>query len=102
MKWFLFFFTLSSTVFAQQKIEGLVIDHETGKPIPFASLVIVGSSSGTSSNLNGQFSLVVPDTFSVKVTCVGYQSLVIHTISESQLIRLKPIAVQLSAVVVYN
>ena len=100
MKWIIFFLTLSSTALAQQKIEGTVVDRETGKPVPFASLVIVGTSSGTSSNLNGQFSLVVPDTFSIKVTCVGYESVAVRSVSEAQLIKLKSVAIQLSAAIV--
>lgn len=102
MKWFLFFLTLSSTVLAQQKIEGTVVDSETGKPIPFASLVIVGTSSGTSSNLNGEYSLVVPDSFAIKVTCVGYESFTINSLSETQLVKLKPVALQLPTAVVHN
>src|SRR6478735_4360177 len=102
MKWFLFFLVLSSTALAQQKIEGTVVDSETGKPIPFASMAIVGTSGGTSTNLNGQFSLVVSDSFSIKVTCIGYESRTISSRSETQLIKLKSIAVQLSAAVVFT
>ncbi|HEU5290746.1 MAG TPA: carboxypeptidase-like regulatory domain-containing protein [Cyclobacteriaceae bacterium] len=102
MKWFIFLLVISSTVLAQQKIEGTVVDSETGKPVPFASLVIVGTSTGTSSNLNGQFSLAVADTFSIKITCIGYQSLLIRSLPENSVIKLKPVAVQLAAVVVTN
>lgn len=102
MKWIIFFLSLSTATFAQRKIEGIIVDSETGKPVPFASVVIVGTSTGTSSNLNGQFSLAVADTFSVKVTCVGYQSLVISSVLEAQRIRLKPVTVQLAAAAVYS
>jgi hypothetical protein len=102
MKWIIFFLAFSATALAQQKIEGTVVDSDTGKPIPFASLVIIGTSAGTSSNLNGQFSLVTADTFSIKVTCVGYQSSIIRSQQEAELIKLKPAAVQLAAVVVTN
>lgn len=102
MCWLVLFLTLSSVAFGQKRIEGTVVDKESGKPIPFASLAIVGTQHGTSSNLEGQFSLVVPDTSSVKVTCVGYETLVINTDDDTQIIKLKPVAIQLKEVLVYN
>jgi hypothetical protein len=102
IRWFILFLTISSTAFCQQRIEGRIVDTETGKPVPFASIGIVGTSKGTSSNLNGQFSLSVSEDVSVKVTCLGYESIIINSFSEMQLIRLKPIATQLGEVVVFN
>ncbi|HEY3430332.1 MAG TPA: carboxypeptidase-like regulatory domain-containing protein, partial [Cyclobacteriaceae bacterium] len=93
---------LSSQVCAQQQVDGIVIDRDTGKPVPFASLVILGTSNGTSTNLNGQFSLILADTFSIKVTCVGYESALIRSVEEAQVIKIKAIATHLDAVLVYN
>ena len=102
MKWLIILLAISTTALAQQKIEGTVVDSETGKPVPFASLVIMGTSTGTSTNQNGQFSLVVADTFSIKITCVGYQSQLVSSQSDLKEIKLKPATVQLAAVVVTN
>lgn len=41
-------------------IEGRINDAETGLPIPFANIVIDKSSTGTSSDLEGRFSLSIP------------------------------------------
>ena len=103
IRWFLFFLTLSSTAFCQLTIEGTIIDSETGKPISFASIGIVGTLKGTSSNLNGQFSLSVSEPVSLKITCVGYESLVIKPTKDNHLAYLlKPIATHLNAIVVFN
>ena len=76
------------------------MDKETRKPIPFASLVILGTPHGTSTNLSGQFSIVVSDTFSVKVTCIGYESVEVRSSEAMKVIELKPGAIRLNTIVV--
>ena len=94
------FLTLSASAYCQQLIEGTIVDTETGKPVSFASVGVLGTSKGTSSNVDGQFSLFINGTVSLKITCVGYESLVIPSTSTVLMIKLKPIATQLSAIVV--
>jgi hypothetical protein len=101
-RWLLLFLCFSSPAFSQQLIEGRIIDQETGKPIPFASIGIVGTSRGTSSNLNGQFSLLASESASLKISCVGYESRIIESLAGIKSIELKPIATQLNPVVVFN
>ncbi|MFM9837305.1 MAG: carboxypeptidase-like regulatory domain-containing protein [Cyclobacteriaceae bacterium] len=102
IRWFVFFFVLSSSAFCQQLVEGTIVDKETGKPIPFASIGVVGTSKGTSSNQNGQFSISVIEPISLKVTCIGYESLLINSLSEMAFIELKPIITQLSEIVILD
>ena len=102
LRWLLLFVTISSTAFCQQVIEGRVVDKETGKPVPFASIGIVGTSKGTSSNLNGQFSLIVKEPFTIKISCVGYESQVISSLDNLSLIQLKPAAIELNEIIVYR
>jgi hypothetical protein len=102
IRWFIFFFFLSSTAFCQQIVEGTIVDKETGKPVAFASIGVVGTSKGTSSNLNGQFSISITEPISLKVTCIGYESLLIHSLAEITLIQLKPIITQLSEIVILD
>jgi hypothetical protein len=92
--------TFSATAYCQQLIEGTIVDTETGKPVSFASVGILGTSKGTSSNVDGQFSLFIDGAVSLKITCVGYESLVIPSSNAVQQIKLKPVATQLSAIVV--
>ena len=99
----IFIFLVSSfSAFGQQVIQGQIVDKETGLPIPFASIGIVGSSKGTSSNLNGEFSLTIPESTSIKVSCVGYESAVLNTVEEFKLIKLKPVSTQLGEVVIFE
>ena len=102
IRWVIIFLALGHVALGQQLIEGTVVDKETGKAIPFASLVIEGTSQGTSANLQGQFSLVVPDTFSLRVTCIGYETSIVRSIDEAQVIKLKAIATQLKEVYVFS
>jgi len=101
-RWLLLLVTISSTAFCQQIIEGRVVDEETGKPVPFASIGIVGTTHGTSSNLNGQFSLALSEPFLVKISCVGYESLIVNSLEGLSLIQLKPIAIELTEIIVYR
>lgn len=50
----------SYSVFAQIEITGKVNDME-GEPLPGVSIIIKGTSSGTITNTNGEYSIKVPD-----------------------------------------
>lgn len=91
---------ISSPAFSQQVIEGRVVDKQTGEPVPFASIGIMGTSKGTSSNLNGQFSISVTEPFTIKVSCVGYESQLINSIEGLKHIELKPTIIQLREIIV--
>jgi len=99
IRWLFFFLTISSTTFCQV-VEGTIVDDETGKPIPFASIGIAGTSKGTSSNLNGQFSLMISEPAELIVTCIGYQSKHVSSSESLAVIRLKPMVTQLDAVII--
>jgi hypothetical protein len=99
---FWLFLLMSPAVFSQRKIEGKVIDRETGLPIPFASIGVLGTSSGTSSNLEGEFSIIIPESAKLKISCVGYVSLVVPTPEEMKLIQLTPFTIELNEIVITN
>lgn len=86
--------------YSQQKIEGKIVDRETGNPIPFASIGILGTAMGTSSNLDGEFTLLLPERASIKVSCVGYVSLMVSSTEDMKLIRLTPFTIELNEIVV--
>jgi hypothetical protein len=87
---------------AQQVINGKIVDAETEKPVPYASVGIIGTPEGTSSNIEGEFSLFVFGSGSLKISCIGYQSKIVSFREASDVIRLKAITTQLNAVVVLN
>lgn len=95
----------SSLAFGQRKVvEGIILDANTRQPIPFASIGIMGTSRGTSSNLKGEFSLSVEGQFAIRVSCLGYETQEAKNLSvdERALILLKPSATQLKELVVFN
>ena len=57
------------------KISGIVKDTLSA-PIPSASVIIVGSSLGVSTDDDGRFSITVndTDTISIRFSCLGYQT----------------------------
>ncbi len=63
------------TVPAEIKITGTVLDQQNGEPLIGASVRVKGTSTGTVTNLEGKFSLSVPETATtLVVSYVGYLS----------------------------
>jgi len=56
-----------------QKVSGTVTD-ENGEPIPGATVVIEGSTTGTVTDIDGKFSLDVPDGAVLLISFIGYQT----------------------------
>lgn len=103
MNRYLILFTLvCASAMGQQMREGTIVDQETRQPVPFASIGIVGTSKGTSSNLNGQFSLAITGTVEIKITCVGYESKTISSDSNLENILLKPKVTELDNLIIYK
>ena len=89
---------------AQNVLKGIIKDADNNMPLPFASIYIKGTYIGTTSNQNGFYSLVIPRIDSeVIVSFIGYETKKIEInkpgIQEVDIF-LKPIAVELSTVVV--
>lgn len=99
--WFLMV-GITSLAYGQQRVEGVVVDGETGRPVPFASVGVVGTSRGTSTNLQGAFSIVLLPDASVKISSVGYESALITSVQDLARVVLRPVATQLDEVVVFQ
>lgn len=70
--YFLVFFT--SFVFAQNEITGTILD-ENSLPLPGANVSIVGTTTGTTTDFNGEFSMFTEkETGKVRITYVGYRT----------------------------
>ncbi|MFO7826575.1 MAG: TonB-dependent receptor [Cyclobacterium sp.] len=52
-------------------IQGTILD-ENGQPMPGATITVAGSNTGTVSDIDGKFSLTVPDQASIVVSFIGY------------------------------
>lgn len=72
--WFLALMVLSTMAYAQQKsITGIVTDT-SNEPIIGASVLVQGTSNGTATDLDGRFSLTVPQGATLVVSYVGYKT----------------------------
>lgn len=58
---------------AQSKITGNVID-ETGEPVPGATIVVMGTTNGTITDIDGNFSLNVQAGEMLQISYIGYIS----------------------------
>ena len=54
------FFLFSVQTFGQKTIVGKILSQTTKEPIPFANIGVVNSNVGTLSNLDGTFSIIIP------------------------------------------
>ena len=74
---FLFCCSFSSAgIFAQNlAVKGTVRDASTGEPVSFASVVLKGTSTATSTLDDGTYSLTVPSNGTLVFSFIGYKSL---------------------------
>lgn len=58
------------------KISGRVVDAETGDPIPGVNILVVGTITGATTNIDGEFFILnLPvGTYDLRVTCLGYET----------------------------
>lgn len=54
---------------SQDIIKGRIIDKETNKPIPFVHVRVKNNNTGTVSDIDGNFRLVVPDEPEIELEC---------------------------------
>ncbi|MBO5058959.1 MAG: SusC/RagA family TonB-linked outer membrane protein [Prevotella sp.] len=87
------------TAFAQRTVKGTVISQEDGQPVIGATIKIVGSKTGTTTDIDGHFSISVPDGKKLQVSYVGMISQTV-TVKDGMTVTLKPDDKVLSEVVV--
>ena len=65
---------ISASVLGQTKITGEVVD-ETNQPLPGASIVVKGTTNGTSTDFDGKFTLQAgADSGTIVISFIGFQS----------------------------
>jgi iron complex outermembrane receptor protein len=68
-------FATAGTALAQQDVSGTVTDAADNQPIPGVNIVVEGTTTGTTTDVEGQYSLTVPGPDATLVfSFVGYQS----------------------------
>ena len=67
-------FLMVGTALAQTKVNGTVTSQEDGQPVIGASVLVVGTQVGTVTDVNGRFSLTVPEgKKTLRITYVGME-----------------------------
>ena len=72
-------FTLVACVtFAQNiKVSGQVTDAETGEPVAFANLMVVGTTTGTATDIDGVYSINATKDASIIFSMIGYEDITV-------------------------
>ncbi|RAV97817.1 carboxypeptidase-like regulatory domain-containing protein [Pseudochryseolinea flava] len=66
---------MAFSAFSQTIVKGKVTDATTGDPLPFANVVFVGTTTGITTDFEGNYQLKTSTPVdSIKVTSVGYQT----------------------------
>lgn len=75
-------FLFSFNIFAQNgTIRGVVFDGETGELLPGVTIFAEGTSSGTITDLDGNYSLsIAPGTYSVRISYISYDPVILTDI----------------------
>lgn len=82
------------------KVNGIVTD-ETNQTVIGANVIVNGSTSGTITNMNGSFSIEVPEEAILKISYIGYETKFVPVKGKTSLnISINPITKSLEEVVV--
>ncbi|MEM7552231.1 MAG: TonB-dependent receptor [Bacteroidota bacterium] len=108
LKSFLFFvlIILHSIAFGKNTLSGKVVEKASGEVLPFATVVIEGTVIGTTTNVDGFFSLfdIESNEVTLVVSYVGYQTITLDVVLNGSkdllIIELEPITSQLEEVLV--
>ena len=63
--------TLSSLAQTSRTVTGSVVD-EAGEPIIGATIMVAGTTTGTVTDIDGKFSLPVPEKGKLTISYIGY------------------------------
>lgn len=75
----------TSMALAQQVIEGKVTSSEDNAPLPGVSILIKGTSTGTTTNFNGEFSISASQGDILQLSFIGYKAIERQVNNETRL-----------------
>ncbi len=87
-----------ATAQAPGSIAGVVVEAETGDPLPGANVAIAGTTTGTSTDLNGTYTIkgLAPGTYDVVFSFIGFQTKTVQGV-EVQAGQTTPLDIDLAA-----
>jgi len=67
------------------KIAGRITDAISGEPLPFVNVIVMGTTSGAATDIDGYFSIlnITPGVYTVKASAIGYNNVSIQEIKVS-------------------
>jgi TonB-dependent receptor len=70
----IFLTVLASRAHAQANVEGVILDSQTKEPLLGATIILVGTSKGATSNIEGKFAIrnVPAGSYTIRTTFIGY------------------------------
>lgn len=98
---FLFFFLSALAINAQRTVTGEIISLEDGLPVIGASVAVKGTATGTITDIDGNYSVNVPDNATLVFSFVGMETQEVRVGTQSVInISLKPSSIMVDEVVV--
>ena len=97
----LLLFAVSQGAFAQRTITGTVISSEDGLGMPGVPVVVKGTTVGTATDINGNFTLNVPNDATIVVSFMGFKTIELSVGNQTRInVTLEPDVLTLGDVVV--
>lgn len=93
-------FMIPFGIFAQLTVNGSVMDQTTGGPLPGVSIVVKGTSTGTSTDFDGNYTITVEEGAVLQFSYIGYVSQEVQATSSNLNIVMQEDTQQLDEVVV--
>lgn len=64
------------------KIAGTITDKTTGEALPGVNVLVLGTSLGASTDLNGQYTIleILPGTYRLQVSMIGYKKVIVEDV----------------------
>ena len=75
-----------TAAFADINVKGMVIDADTSEPMIGVSVLVMGTSTGTVTDFDGNFELTVPDKATLQLSYIGYKTIELRAIENMQII----------------
>ena len=76
LSFFIFYLAAYANALAQNgKLKGKITDTDTHEPIPFANIILQGTTLGATSDLEGNYIIsdITPGLYNIEVSVIGYQ-----------------------------
>jgi len=69
----------------QHEVTGTVTDAQTGDPLPGVNIVVQGTTTGTTTDMDGEYSIEAPDDATLVFSFVGYQEVTVDIEGQQQI-----------------